>query len=66
DSSTEHAGYHEALIGAGQVLGPGIGALTQWRWPTRPLAGVAAVTGVLLLSLVAAMVAAGRARKRDA
>jgi hypothetical protein len=54
------------LIGAGQILGPGIGALTQHHWPTQPLAGVAAVTGVMLLSLVGALIAAARAKQRDA
>ncbi len=62
--STEHAGYHEALIGLGQVLGPGIGALTQWRWPGAPLAGVGAVGLVILASLIAAIVAAIRAERQ--
>ncbi len=29
EGSTEHGGYHEALIGLGSILGPGAGALTQ-------------------------------------
>jgi hypothetical protein len=33
DGSTEHGGYHEALIGLGQVLGPAVGATMQWIHP---------------------------------
>jgi MFS family permease len=65
EASTEHAGYHEALIGLGQVLGPGAGALTQWRWPGDLKAGVAAVSVLVGASLVAAFVAAARARRRE-
>ena len=65
DASTEHAGYHEALIGLGQVLGPGAGALTQWRWPDSILAGVIAVSSLGLISVLAAFVAAIKARSRS-
>jgi MFS family permease len=33
DGSTEHGGYHEALIGLGQVLGPMVGVIAQWLHP---------------------------------
>ncbi len=33
DGSTEHGGYHEALIGLGQVLGPVVGLSMQWMHP---------------------------------
>jgi MFS family permease len=33
EGSTEHGGYHEALIGLGQVLGPLVGATMQWIHP---------------------------------
>jgi MFS family permease len=65
DASTEHAGYHEALIGLGQVLGPGAGALTQWRWPDSILAGVIAVSSLGMISVLAAVVAAVKARSRS-
>jgi hypothetical protein len=65
DGSAEHAGYHEALIGLGQVLGPGAGALTQWRWPGSLRAGVVAVSSLAMVSIVAAFVAAAKARRRD-
>jgi MFS family permease len=64
EGSTEHAGYHEALIGLGQILGPGVGALTQWRWPNSLGAGVVAVSSLIGLTLIAATVAAMKGRRR--
>lgn len=61
DGSTEHGGYHEALIGLGQLLGPGTGALTQLVWPGNVTAGIVAVAGVIGITVVAAGVAARRA-----
>jgi len=63
EGSTEHAGYHEALIGLGQILGPGVGAITQWRWPENLQAGVIAVSGLIFLTLVAATIVAVRGRR---
>jgi hypothetical protein len=65
EGSTQHAGYHEALIGLGQILGPGVGALTQWRWPENLPAGVIAVSCVIGTTLVIAGVAAAKARGRE-
>jgi MFS family permease len=65
EGSTEHAGYHEALIGVGQVLGPGAGALTQYRWPQSLTAGVLAVSSLVCLSIVGAAVATVRAARRE-
>ncbi|HYO09187.1 MAG TPA: MFS transporter [Tepidisphaeraceae bacterium] len=62
--STEHGGYHEALIGLGSILGPGTAALAQWRWPDDVRAGVIAVSGVIGLSVAAAVVASVRAARR--
>jgi hypothetical protein len=53
DGSTEHGGYHEALIGVGCALGPGIAAGATCV-SGHPLAGVFGVAGVLGLSLLAA------------
>jgi hypothetical protein len=64
EGSTEHAGYHEALIGLGQVLGPGAGALTQWKWPESLRAGAVAVSSLVFVSVCAAAVAAVKARRR--
>jgi MFS family permease len=56
--ATEQGGFHEALIGAGSVLGPGIGALAM-------LAGFPASAGVITVaagSTLACVVSAYRAR----
>jgi hypothetical protein len=64
EGSTEHGGYHEALIGLGSVLGPGTAALTQWAWPNDLRAGVIAVSGVISVSVLVAALATVRARRR--
>jgi MFS family permease len=53
-SSTEHGGYHEALIGLGGVLGPGAGALTQYIWPGDVRMAIAAVGGIVAISVIGA------------
>jgi hypothetical protein len=60
DGSTEHGGYHEALIGIGTVLGPGAGAAAQWAGGGSPLWGVLAVSVVLGLSVLACGAVAAR------
>lgn len=57
DSSTEHGGYHEALIGLGGVLGPGAGAISQYFFPGDVRIAIAAVAGVVTLSVIGAAVA---------
>ena len=64
DGSTEHGGYHEALIGLGSILGPGAAALTQLVWRGDIRAGVAAVCCIIGLSVVAAGVATMKASSR--
>ena len=64
EGSTEHSGYHEALIGLGSVLGPGAGALAQWLRPGQTTLGVVAVAGVLLLSTLLATTASFVTDKR--
>jgi hypothetical protein len=61
EGSTEHGGYHEALIGLGQVLGPGAGAAAAWVWPGSVAAGIAAVSALIVASVVAAGIARTRA-----
>ena len=63
EGSTEHSGYHEALIGLGAVLGPGSCALATWIRPGEPLAAAFAVGTAILLSLAVAVVAAVRAER---
>ena len=64
DGSTEHGGYHEALIGLGSILGPGVAALAQLKWPGDIGAGVAAVCCVIGVSVVAALAATVKASRR--
>jgi hypothetical protein len=64
DGSTEHGGYHEALIGLGSILGPGTAALTQFWWRGDIRAGVAAVCCVIGLSVIAASIATIKANSR--
>lgn len=68
DGSTEHGGYHEALIGLGWFLGPAAGGVaekihSQDAWP-----GIIAVGGVIAASVVAVLLAAavaGRSEKAE-
>lgn len=52
--STEHGGYHEALIGVGSVLGPGAAFVAHWIQPMGIGLSVATVAGLVTLSLAAA------------
>ena len=56
--STEHGGYHEALIGLGWVLGPAVGAAAQAVRPNDIRAGTAAVGAVIAASVVVVLVTA--------
>jgi hypothetical protein len=58
--STEHGGYHEALIGLGVVLGPGSGVVAQLIAPGSPSAGIGAIALVLFVSVLASAAMAGR------
>jgi hypothetical protein len=66
EGSTEHSGYHEALIGLGAILGPGSCALAAWIRPGEPLGAAVAVGTAILLSLGVAAVAAVRAERSRA
>jgi len=52
DGSTEHGGYHEALIGLGQILGPLVGAVMQWIRPGELWPALMGISGVVSLSIV--------------
>jgi MFS family permease len=54
EGSTEHGGYHEALIGLGQVCGPAAALTAEHFWPGDIRAAVFAVAVVLVVCLVAA------------
>jgi MFS family permease len=51
DGSTEHGGYHEALIGLGQILGPAVGASMQWIRPGDLWLSVAGISAVVAISI---------------
>jgi hypothetical protein len=66
EGSTEHGGYHEALIGLGFVLGPAAAFIMQKIAPGNMTASVYAVGGVVAFSLMLASGASVRfSRKRD-
>jgi hypothetical protein len=52
DGSTEHGGYHEALIGLGQILGPLVGVAMQWIRPGELWPTLMGISGVVSLSIV--------------
>jgi len=58
EGSTEHGGYHEALIGLGMTLGPAAGLVTQWYWPGNHRMAIGAVAGLLGVTIVMAAAAA--------
>ena len=51
ESRAEQGGIHEAMMGAGNFVGPGIGALSLLIAPQSPHAGVWSVGGLLAIGL---------------
>jgi hypothetical protein len=51
DARSEHGGIHEAAIGAGNCLGPAVGAVSLQFAAQNADAGAWAVTGLLLAGL---------------
>jgi MFS family permease len=66
EGSTEHGGYHEALIGLGWVIGPVAGVLAQQLRPGEVWAGVAAVGAVITLSVLIVLAIAVLMGRADA
>ena len=64
--STEHGGYHEALIGLGATLGPAAAAGAHLFQPAGVTLSAAAVGGIIGVSLIGSAVAARVARQRPA
>lgn len=58
EGSTEHGGYHEALIGVGFVVGPGTGAIAETLHPHSVYTAIASVASVVFLSVIAVAAAA--------
>jgi predicted MFS family arabinose efflux permease len=48
DTKSEHGGIHEAAIGLGNCLGPGLGAVSLQFLPHSANSGAVAVAGLLL------------------
>ena len=57
DGSTEHGGYHEALIGLGQILGPIVGTTMQWIHPGALWPAVLGISTVVAVTVVIEAVA---------
>ena len=51
EARAEQGGIHEAMMGAGNFVGPGIGALSLLIVPHSPHAGVWSVSGLLAIGL---------------
>jgi MFS family permease len=60
DGSTEHGGYHESLIGLGQILGPLVGATTQWIHPGALWPAVIAISGLVSVTVAVEAVVGAR------
>ena len=56
EGSTEHGGYHEALIGLGWILGPAAGVGAQQLRPDSVWMGIAAVGSVIAASVLVVIV----------
>lgn len=52
EARAEQGGIHEAMMGAGNFVGPGIGALSLLLAPHSPNAGVRSVSGLLAIGFV--------------
>jgi hypothetical protein len=65
EGSTEHGGYHEALIGLGMSLGPAMGALTQINYPGNSTAAVMGISSLLGASLLIASIASLKIQRRN-
>jgi len=64
DGSTEHGGYHEALIGLGSILGPGIGAAAEFLGNGTQTVGIKAVAGLIFISVLAAAAVSLQSRRK--
>jgi predicted MFS family arabinose efflux permease len=60
----EHGGIHEAAIGLGIFAGPAVGAVALRVFPQAPYSAAWAVTGLLLLGLIALIAMRKRSKAR--
>jgi hypothetical protein len=61
EGSTRHGGYHEALIGLGQVIGPLVGATMQWICPGTLWPAIAAISSLVSVTVIIEAVVGVRA-----
>jgi MFS family permease len=66
EGSTKHGGYHEALIGLGQIMGPAMGASMAVLYPGQLWPGIGAISGLVALTVALAAVAKARAARPGA
>jgi predicted MFS family arabinose efflux permease len=64
EAKGEHGGIHEAAIGAGNCLGPGLGAAALWLVPQFASGGAWAVSGLLVLGLGGMLAIRNRGRNQ--
>jgi hypothetical protein len=64
DGSTEHSGYHEALIGMGIALGPAAGAAAEYLAPGSSHAAIGSVAALIAASVLLASIASLRLSHR--
>ena len=65
DGSAEHGSYHEALIGAGMVIGPGLAAGAQALSASGSSApAIAAVSTLMVMTLAGAVTVSAKSRPR--
>jgi len=65
EGSTEHGGYHEALIGVGWAIGPAAGAAVQIARPGDVIAGITAVGAVIAATVVLVLLTAALGARRQ-
>ena len=66
EARAEQGGIHEAMMGAGNFVGPGVAALTLMIAPQSPHAGVWAVSGLLAMGLAGLLGIRFRSRRIEA
>lgn len=66
EARAEQGGIHEAMMGAGNFVGPGVAALTLMIAPQSPHAGVWAVSGLLAAGLAGLLGIRFRSRRIEA
>ena len=64
EAKGEHGGIHEAAIGAGNFIGPALGAAALYFFPEQRNSGTWTVSGLLLLGFFTLVAVRSRGRIR--